>query len=163
MTTLPTNRAPISLEPAPSNYAHVNRVQKRKLLEKYRLCETIGQGEFAKVKLAYQRGSHEKVAVKLVRKDSLSSDLKRAKLFREFSILRQVRHPNIIQLREVLETEKAYAMVMEFATGGELFEYIQAHKRLSEAEARRLFVQLISAVEHMHGQGIVHRDLKLVS
>ena len=62
----------------------------------------------------------------------------------------------------MVETEKYFGIVLEYASGGELFEYIVAHRSLKEKDARRLFAQLISSVQYMHRKKIVHRDLKLV-
>lgn len=79
---------------------------------------------------------------------------------REIRILKVVRHPNLIQLYEIIETPQQLFLVTEYASGGELFNYIVANKRLKEKEACRLFQQVISGVEYMHKLGICHRDIK---
>lgn len=73
-----------------------------------------------------------------------------------------LRHPNIVQLFDVIETEKYIGIILQCATGGELFDYILAHRYLKEKDASRLFAQLMSGVHYMHQKHIVHRDLKLV-
>lgn len=78
------------------------------------------------------------------------------------SILQTLKHPNIVKLFDVIETERYIGIILEYASGGELFEYILAHRALKEKDARRLFAQLISSVQYMHRKNIVHRDLKLV-
>ncbi|KAJ3111566.1 MAP/microtubule affinity-regulating kinase 3 [Phlyctochytrium bullatum] len=79
----------------------------------------------------------------------------------EVQLLMRLDHPNVITLYQVMETEDECYVVMEFASGGELIEYIAARNHLSEKEARRFFRQLISAMDHCHMANVVHRDLKL--
>jgi protein-serine/threonine kinase len=73
-----------------------------------------------------------------------------------------VSHPNIVKLIEVIETNTYMGVIMEYASGGELFEHILARKYLKENEARHYFAQLITGVSYLHQKQIVHRDLKLV-
>ncbi len=102
------------------------------------------------------------VAIKLIKKDSLGSNPTRmAKIMREVHILQQLRHPNIVQLHKMEESDRHYGIVLEYASGGELFDYILNHRYLKDNAARRLFAQLISGVGYLHKKGIVHRDLKL--
>jgi len=79
---------------------------------------------------------------------------------REIKILKMIRHPNIIQLYEIIETPKQLYLIMEYASGGELFDYIVENTRLPEKEACKFFQQIISGIEYLHELGIVHRDLK---
>ncbi|KAF9385988.1 hypothetical protein CPC16_007767, partial [Podila verticillata] len=83
------------------------------------------------------------------------------KIGREISVLRTIRHPNIISLFDVIETERYIGIVIEYASGGELFDHILAHRYLKERDACRLFAQLMSGVHYLHSKHIVHRDLKL--
>uniref|UniRef100_A0A671LUT2 non-specific serine/threonine protein kinase n=1 Tax=Sinocyclocheilus anshuiensis TaxID=1608454 RepID=A0A671LUT2_9TELE len=107
----------------------------------YRLLKTIGKGNFAKVKLARHI-------------------LTGRELFREVRIMKGLNHPNIVQLFEVIETEKTLYLVMEYASGGEVFDYLVSHGRMKEKEARAKFRQIVSAVYYCHQKKIVHRDLK---
>lgn len=163
-----------------SRHDHLKKEKGTKFGEYY-LGSTIGEGEFGKVKLGWKQdggvqvrksafppfdGSvltfHQQVAIKLIRRDSVGSNPSRlAKIYREVSILRGVSHPNIVRLHEMSETERHIGIVLEYASGGELFDYILNHRYLKDNAARRLFAQLVSGVGYLHKKGIVHRDLKL--
>ncbi|EHH58269.1 hypothetical protein EGM_08075 [Macaca fascicularis] len=125
----------------------------------YRLLKTIGKGNFAKVKLARHILTGKEVAVKIIDKTQLNSSSLQ-KLFREVRIMKVLNHPNIVKLFEVIETEKTLYLVMEYASGGEVFDYLVAHGRMKEKEARAKFRQIVSAVQYCHQKFIVHRDLK---
>ncbi|KAI8080048.1 kinase-like domain-containing protein [Halteromyces radiatus] len=127
----------------------------------YLLLQTLGEGEFGKVKLGIHIESGHEVAIKLIKRDNIDSSTRMTKVEREISVLRTVRHPYIVKLYDVIETEKYIGIILQCASGGELFEYILAHRYLKEKDASRLFAQLISGVHYMHQKHIVHRDLKL--
>nr|XP_048276145.1 maternal embryonic leucine zipper kinase isoform X2 [Myodes glareolus] len=128
------------------------------LLKYYELYETIGTGGFAKVKLACHILTGEMVAIKIMDKNALGSDLPRVKT--EIDALKNLRHQHICQLYHVLETKNKIFMVLEYCPGGELFDYIISQDRLSEEETRVVFRQILSAVAYVHSQGYAHRDLK---
>ncbi|XP_059110240.1 maternal embryonic leucine zipper kinase isoform X3 [Peromyscus eremicus] len=128
------------------------------LLKYYELYETIGTGGFAKVKLACHILTGEMVAIKIMDKNALGSDLPRVKT--EIDALKNLRHQHICQLYHVLETKNKIFMVLEHCPGGELFDYIISQDRLSEEETRVVFRQILSAVAYVHSQGYAHRDLK---
>ncbi|KAL2017394.1 hypothetical protein VTK56DRAFT_2237 [Thermocarpiscus australiensis] len=128
----------------------------------YILGNTIGEGEFGKVKLGWKQEGGVQVAIKLIKKDQLGNNPSRmAKIMREVAILKQLTHPNIVRLHKMEESERHYGIVLEYASGGELFDYILNHRYLKDNAARRLFAQLVSGVGYLHKKGIVHRDLKL--
>nr|CAD7593174.1 unnamed protein product [Timema genevievae] len=108
---------------------------------KYKLLKTIGKGNFAKVKLAKHMPTGKE-------------------LFREVRIMKMLDHPNIVKLFQVIETEKTLYLVMEYASGGEVFDYLVLHGRMKEKEARAKFRQIVSAVQYCHQKKIIHRDLK---
>ena len=126
----------------------------------YKFLKTLGEGSFGKVKLAVNIHTGEKVAVKILERKRLKKveDMKRAQ--REIKVLTLVRHPHIAQMYEVVNTEKHIYLVLEHAPGGELFDYIVAHKRVREKEARVFFRQIVSAVAYCHANFFIHRDLK---
>ncbi|KAN0094222.1 hypothetical protein V8E51_017406 [Hyaloscypha variabilis] len=128
----------------------------------YYLGNTLGEGEFGKVKMGWKQEGGVQVAIKLIRRDSVGTNPTRlAKIYREIAILREISHPNIVRLHEMVETEKQIGIILEYASGGELFDYILNHRYLKDNAARRLFAQLVSGVGYLHKKGIVHRDLKL--
>ncbi|XP_055043627.2 uncharacterized protein [Misgurnus anguillicaudatus] len=105
---------------------------------------------------------NSQVAIKVIDKKKARQDsyvLKNMK--REPRIHQLIRHPNIVLLLETLETENCYYMAMELCSGGDLMDRICDRKRLEEREVRRYTRQILSAVEHLHKHGIVHRDLKI--
>ncbi|KAJ3132544.1 MAP/microtubule affinity-regulating kinase 3 [Physocladia obscura] len=134
--------------------------EKHKHIGNYEILKTIGEGSFAKVKLAIHRLTKQRVALKIIDKDHLPDEYSLKNIHREAQIMRLLDHPNIIQLYEVMETKKELFLVLEYAVGGELLDYIVARGRLHEKEARKFFGQIASALEYCHVLNIVHRDLK---
>uniref|UniRef100_A0A915AGQ6 MAP/microtubule affinity-regulating kinase 3 n=1 Tax=Parascaris univalens TaxID=6257 RepID=A0A915AGQ6_PARUN len=126
---------------------------------KYKLLKTIGKGNFAKVKLAKHIPTGIEVAIKIIDKTALNPSSLH-KLFREVKIMKQLDHPNIVKLYQVMETDQTLYLVMEYASGGEVFDYLVAHGRMKEKEARAKFRQIVSAVQYLHQKNIIHRDLK---
>ncbi|EQL02777.1 serine/threonine protein kinase [Ophiocordyceps sinensis CO18] len=126
------------------------------------LGNTIGEGEFGKVKLGWKQDSSVQVAIKLIKRDTVGGNPSRlSKIRREVTILRGLQHPNIVRLIDMIETDRYIGIILEYASGGELFDYILNHRYLKDHSARRLFSQLVSGVGYLHKKGIVHRDLKL--
>uniref|UniRef100_A0A8C7PC29 non-specific serine/threonine protein kinase n=1 Tax=Oncorhynchus mykiss TaxID=8022 RepID=A0A8C7PC29_ONCMY len=130
----------------------------------YRLLKTIGKGNFAKVKLARHILTGREVAVKIIDKTQLNPT---NAPFLGCVVLIGCLHSSTISLLfspvklfEVIETEKTLYLIMEYASGGEVFDYLVAHGRMKEKEARAKFRQIVSAVQYCHQKRIVHRDLK---
>ncbi|KAM7511506.1 hypothetical protein LguiB_010381 [Lonicera macranthoides] len=131
-----------------------------KKVGKYEVGRTIGKGTFAKVKFARNIESGENVAVKVIAKSTILKHKMVDQFKREISIMKIVRHPNIVRLHEVLASETKIYIILEFVSGGELFDKIVHQGRLSEMESRLYFQQLIDAVAHCHSKVVYHRDLK---
>ncbi|RUS69919.1 hypothetical protein EGW08_022318 [Elysia chlorotica] len=125
----------------------------------YRIRGEIGTGNFSQVKMGIHVLTKEKVAIKILDKTKLDQKTQRL-LSREITSMERLHHPNVIRLYEVVETLAKLHIIMEYAGGGELFTKISNEGRLAEDEAKCLFAQLVAAVEHIHDNNIVHRDLK---
>lgn len=102
----------------------------------------------------------QKVAVKILNKGRIKHMDMAEKVRREINILKMCTHPHIIRLYEVIDTPSDIFVVMEYVSGGELFDYIVSRGRLPADEARSLFHQIVSSIEYCHFHKIVHRDLK---
>ncbi|ORY52764.1 Pkinase-domain-containing protein, partial [Neocallimastix californiae] len=141
-------------------------LSKRKTVGDYTIGKTIGQGAFSKVKIGYNKITKEEVAIKIINKKQLEVKNKKTKENKEIyrkrlQLMMRLDHPNIIKIYQVIESEEETLIVMEYAPGGELIDYILTKKHLNETEARKFFRQIISAIDHCHMANVVHRDLKL--
>jgi 5'-AMP-activated protein kinase catalytic alpha subunit len=96
------------------------------------LGKTLGEGTFGKVRLGTHILTGEKVAVKVLEKSKIKDKKDVERISREIKILKKLHHPNVVQIYEIIETEKDLYLVMEFASGGELFELIVQQTRLKE-------------------------------
>ncbi|KAF7324700.1 Serine/threonine-protein kinase MARK2 [Mycena kentingensis (nom. inval.)] len=121
----------------------------------YTLGKVIGEGAYGKVRMGTHRLTGTRVAIKQIPKAMSAS------LTREIHHHRQLHHPHVTQMYEVIATENSIWIVAELCCGGELFDYLVEKSRLSEDETRVIFGQLCLAVAYLHDKGIVHRDLKL--
>ncbi|XP_004500544.1 CBL-interacting protein kinase 2-like [Cicer arietinum] len=129
------------------------------LMNKYEFGKLLGQGNFAKVYHARNLITDDIVAIKVIEKAKVRKIGMELQTKREISIMRLIKHPNVLRLYEVLATKKKIYFIIEYAKGGELFAKI-AKGRLSEDTARKYFQQLMSALEFCHRKGVYHRDLK---
>ena len=132
-----------------------------KTIGDYIIQNELGCGGFAKVYQGIHIPTGEKVAIKIMDKSQLMEDpLNFQRVENEISILKKVHHKNIIKLYELMESPQKIYLVMEFCEGGELFDYIVNHKKLSEKQACKFFQEIINSLEYLHSQSIVHRDIK---
>ncbi|GMH00379.1 hypothetical protein Nepgr_002218 [Nepenthes gracilis] len=127
---------------------------------KYELGRTLGEGSFAKVKYAKNVETGDPVAIKVLNRDKVLRHKMVEQIKREISTMKVIRHPNVIQIYEVMASKTKIYIVLELVDGGELFDKIAKHGRLKEDEARNYFQQLINAVDYCHSRGVYHRDLK---
>ncbi|CAE6931218.1 KIN11 [Symbiodinium natans] len=127
-------------------------------LRDYTLGPAIGEGSFAKVKRATRISTDETVAVKIFHNRSWR-DAKKVR--DEAQILKRFWHPHIVKMHETISTRCRTFVIMEYACGGDMFEYVRKQRRLDEPEARRLFRQIIAGLAEVHAANVVHGDLKL--
>ncbi|KAK9934141.1 hypothetical protein M0R45_021295 [Rubus argutus] len=130
-------------------------------LGKYELGKTLGEGNFGKVKFAKDVDSGQSFAVKILEKKRITNLNIAEQIKREIGTLKLLKHPNVVRLHEVVASKTKIYMVLEYVTGGELFDKIAQKGRVTESEGRKLFQQLIDGVSYCHNQGVFHRDLKL--
>ncbi|XP_040841463.1 NUAK family SNF1-like kinase 2 isoform X2 [Ochotona curzoniae] len=141
---------------------------KHNLRHRYEFLETLGKGTYGKVKKA-RESSGRLVAIKSIRKDKIKDEQDLMHIRREIEIMSSLNHPHIIAIHEVgpalfypvFENSSKIVIVMEYASRGDLYDYISERQRLSERDARHFFRQIVSAVHYCHQNGVVHRDLKL--
>lgn len=159
----PDENAPVGKAPSqvPVKKQAVKRHHhKHNLKHRYEFLETLGKGTYGKVKKAKER-SGRLVAVKSIRKEKIKDEQDLVHIRREIEIMSSLCHPHIITIYEVFENKDKIVIVMEYASRGDLYDYICDKRNISEREARHFFRQIVSAVHYCHQNGIVHRDLKL--
>ncbi|KAJ6254665.1 serine/threonine-protein kinase brsk2-like protein [Anaeramoeba flamelloides] len=127
----------------------------------YKIGKTLGIGSSSKVKLAVHQDSKKKVAIKILTKSSLTEKPQmRKKIEREISIMKLLKHPNIMRLYDVYETSKYLYLVLEYVSGGELFDFLLSEGSLSHQKSLFFFQQIIFGLSYLHERLICHRDLK---
>ncbi|XP_022622259.1 serine/threonine-protein kinase Chk2 isoform X1 [Seriola dumerili] len=133
----------------------------KELQEKYLLTRRIGTGVCGEVKLAFERSTCKKFAVKIINKNNFKSEgtaTRNAKT--EVEILQRIDHPCLIKTEDFYHTEDSYYIVLELMEGGELFHKVKSQQQLRESVAKLYFYQMLRAVQYLHSNGIIHRDLK---
>lgn len=138
-----------------------NGPQRETLHSRFEFKQTLGKGTYGKVKLALDKRKNEQVAIKTIKKSRIENPHDLARIRREIDFMTSLNHPYIIKIKEVYESREKIILVMEYASGGELYDYLNRMKRIPESEARAIFRQIVSAVHFLHKNQIVHRDLKL--
>ncbi|KAF6176914.1 hypothetical protein GIB67_030597 [Kingdonia uniflora] len=129
------------------------------LMQRYELGQMLGQGTFAKVYHARNLVSGQSVAIKVIDKEKVLKVGMIDHIKREISVMRLVKHPNVVQLYEVMASKTKIYFAMEYVRGGELFNKV-AKGKLKEDVARKYFQQLVGAIDFCHSRGVYHRDLK---
>uniref|UniRef100_A0A7N0V3X7 non-specific serine/threonine protein kinase n=1 Tax=Kalanchoe fedtschenkoi TaxID=63787 RepID=A0A7N0V3X7_KALFE len=133
--------------------------ERKVIFGRYEMGRLLGKGTFAKVYHGKSLATGESVAIKVISKDRVKKEGMMEQIKREISVMKLVKHPNVVDLKEVMATKTKIFFVMEYVKGGELFAKV-ASGRLKEEVAKGYFQQLISAVDYCHSRGVSHRDLK---
>ena len=129
-------------------------------LSDYEIKDIIGIGNFGEVKLGINKETKEKVAIKIIDKDKMIKCNNIERIKREFKIIKELDHLNIIKTYSIRDDPKKFYIIMEYCEKGELFKYIIKNKKLKENEAAFFFYQIINGIEYIHNKNIVHRDMK---
>ncbi|XP_012586261.1 PREDICTED: serine/threonine-protein kinase Chk2 isoform X1 [Condylura cristata] len=137
-------------------------VYPKELRDQYIISKTLGSGACGEVKLAFERKTCKKVAIKIINKKKFAGSEREVdpalNVETEIEILKKLNHPCIIKIKDVFDA-KDYYIVLELMEGGELFDRV-VNKRLKEATCKLYFYQMLLAVQYLHENGIIHRDLK---
>ncbi|XP_049582631.1 serine/threonine-protein kinase DCLK1b [Syngnathus scovelli] len=128
------------------------------IAERYKVGRTLGSGNFAVVRECVERATGREYALKIISKEKCRG--KEHMIQSEVSILRRVKHPNIVLLIEEMDTGNEIYLVMELVKGGDLFDAITSSNKYTERDAGCMLFNLASAVKYLHGLNIVHRDIK---
>ncbi|XP_051551165.1 NUAK family SNF1-like kinase 2 [Myxocyprinus asiaticus] len=155
-----SGRAPEDVSGVVKRQAVKRHHHKHNLKHRYDFLETLGKGTYGRVKKATDR-SGRTVAIKSIHKDKIKDEQDWIHIRREIEIMSSLSHPHIISIYEVFENKDKIVIVMEYASKGDLYDYISDRQTITETEARHFFRQIVSAVHYCHRNGIVHRDLKL--
>lgn len=129
--------------------------------QEYTLSSTqLGKGAYAEVRLAHSRKTSKTVAVKIIKKETMS-EKEVKKIRQEVTILKALHHKNIVRVYDSFEQEKEFLIVMEYIKGGELFtKIVDEEVQFTEEKTRKIVKTLAEALRHCKDRGVVHRDLK---
>lgn len=141
---------------------HLQMYPRLSLDGNYSVGESLGSGSSAEVRIATDRKTGLKVAVKSFKKKSLTEILE-TRIRKEYALMKHMNHKNLVQLIDVVENPEEIVIIMEYASRGDLHNHLsqQPNWRLEEDQARTIFKQIAKGVRHLHRCGFVHRDIKL--
>ncbi|KAL0084022.1 kinase-like domain-containing protein [Phycomyces blakesleeanus] len=129
-------------------------------MDDYVFDKIIGYGGFSTVRKGYRISDGQKVAVKIIKKSADDDDQIRTE--REINIWKSLEHPNIVKVQNVLETDYATYIVADYCANGHLLDFVHSKTKLSEPEAKKIFVPLVKAIAYLHNQAkVCHKDIKL--
>lgn len=132
-------------------------------LDDYIIGKHIGQGAYAAVRIGLHKTLNRKVALKIYKKYKLEEPNRRKSVKREIKLMEKMKNEHIVQLFEIIDTQKYVILVMEYVGGGSLHGYLKSkpNKRLTEPDAKRVIKQIAEGLRYCHGRCITHRDIKL--
>ncbi|CAH8849530.1 unnamed protein product [Trichobilharzia szidati] len=156
------NETPITKNSKKGDFVYIRMNTPSQLENEYEVGPVLGEGSFGIVYQGLRKADGMKCAIKKISRES-SSTSERARLDREISILRHVRHPGIIQLLAVAESPKIIFLITELCEGNSLdycIKQLPERSGLHEYIVAAIVRQVASALSYLHNRGIVHRDLK---
>jgi len=124
----------------------------------YKVIKTLGKGGYATVYLALHKQSNQEWALKAISKQAALQNLEEVQS--EVDVIETASHPNVVGMKEVIETDKNYCIVMELVTGGELFDQLAVRRTYSEKDGRDILKQVMEGLQRLHQLHFVHRDMK---
>jgi len=130
-------------------------------LELYKIGKMLGKGAFGRVNLGLHRLTRRLVAIKTINMEFMRDESSKKKMSNEISILKILRHPNVVKLLETFDTDKHHLIVMELCPGGDLLNYVRKRRKLNEKYAKFVFKQIMEGIACLHQNKVVHRDIKL--
>jgi serine/threonine protein kinase len=125
----------------------------------YTIGKKLGEGSYGEVRLVIHKNSGLSRAMKSIKKQNLPKE-EQSSLINEVNLLKSTDHPNIIKIFDLYEDKSNYYIITEYCSGGELYDRIKKLHTFSEKQAAMLMKQILSSVNYLHSNGIVHRDLK---
>lgn len=142
------------------NGSHESNSLPEEFTKKYTMSRQLGKGACGEVKLAFEKETCKKYAVKIISKKTFSTGPSGIVIKEEVKILQALKHPCVICIEDVMESDDALYIILELAEGGELYDRVIEYGKFSEHLAKLYFYQLLSSVKYLHDEGITHRDLK---
>lgn len=127
----------------------------------YKVLYSIGAGTFARVYRCSHIETNEVVAVKVLRQRFSEDMVKTEQFLREASVVKPLKHPNIVPIHEVTSERGRYYMVMDFVEGQNLREFMKVHKSLTQTDAVRITTDIAAGLDCAFKNGVTHRDMKL--
>lgn len=121
----------------------------------------LGRGAFGKVNLGLHVLTGRLVAIKSFNKSNIPNDRAKKKILQEVKLMQKLKQNSVVKIYETFETPKYLVIIMEYISGGDLLSFVKKRNKLNESSARYIFRQLITALELIHSQNVVHRDIKL--
>ncbi|KAL9647912.1 hypothetical protein ABK040_008183 [Willaertia magna] len=147
-------------EASASTQTLVNKSKKQASLDDFELIAVVGRGSFGKVMKVKEKSSGKVFAMKVLRKDMIVKENMVSHTKAEKQILQEINHPFIVKLYYAFQTEEKLYLVLQFLPGGELFYHLKEETKFDVERAKFYAAQIVLAIEHLHKNDIIYRDLK---
>ena len=125
----------------------------------YKKKNFLGEGAFASVYLVENRITEAIRAMKIINKSESCTEQEEQEIENEINVLRAMDHPNVLKIFEFYSNKESYSIIMEYCSGGELFNEITENGPFDERYAAYVMYQIFSAINYCHSMNIIHRDL----